>query len=161
MLATLLFLLQITSSNTLHVVGDSQCAGVSFVVKNVTEMRRWSTIKSTCQVGSTTSQWVVKIDSVGIRPGDDVLVFLGSNDWWGKPNARLLLAKLKGTRCVFVGPPLIRGKAGAADTLKTQVEDDRTCRYLDSRQLHLVQPDGVHTSESIRWLRAGVAKLLE
>lgn len=100
-----------------------------------------------------------KIDAVGIKPGDDVVMFIGSNDWWGKPDIKPLLVKLKGTSCVIAGPPLIRGKVGAADVLKRDVEADGTCRYLDSRVLNLKQADGVHTSESARWLRAALQLL--
>ncbi len=141
----------VTSEPTLHIVGDSQACSVKPHAPKDAVV--------TCKVGSRTAEWVQRIDTAGIKPGDDVLVFLGSNDWGGHPDAKPLLAKLRGTRCVFVGPPLIRGKAGAADVLKAQVEADGTCAYLDSRELHLQQPDGVHTSEPARWLRAGVARL--
>jgi len=138
-------------SVTLHIMGDSQaCSVKSYVSK--------STVVD-CQVGSTTAQWTTKIDSVSIKPGDDVVMFIGSNDWAGKPNIGPLLAKLKGISCVIVGPPLIRGKNGAAEVLKRDVEADGTCRYLDSRTLKLTQPDGVHTPEGKRWLTAAL-KLL-
>jgi hypothetical protein len=140
------------SQSKLHIIGDSQACSVKPHAPK-------DAIVS-CQVGSTTAQWVKKIDTVGIVTGDKVIVFIGSNDWGGKPSIKPLLMKLVGTSCVVAGPPLIRGKNGAADVLKRDVEADGTCRYLDSRTLNLSQPDGVHTGESKRWLAMALRLLL-
>ncbi len=153
LLALVLLTMTDVSKPMLHIIGDSHACGV----------KPYAPVGTTvdCQVGSTTAQWVKKIDSVGIKPGDDVLIFLGTNDWWGKPDAKPLLAKLKGTNCVWVGPTLVRGKDGAAETLKKQFSKDETCRYLDSRKLNLKLIDGIHTSESSRWLNAALKLLTQ
>lgn len=146
---------------TLHLVGDSQCAGAALVASSVAETKEWSSVKATCKGGTRVQYWSKRIDDAGLKEGDAVLVYLGSNDWAGSADPAPVLAKIKasGAACVWVGPPLIRGKDGAAPRLKAKVEADGTCVYLDSRELHLQLPDGVHTSEPARWLRAGVAKL--
>jgi hypothetical protein len=156
MLRVLMFLaglVCVISTNTLHLVGDSQCVGASLVANTLLETKRWTTIKATCKNGTRTEYWASHVDDAHIQPGDSVIVYLGSNDW-GKPDAKPILAKLKGTNCVWVGPPLIRGKDnGVADHLKREVVTDGTCKFLDSRTLDLKLPDGVHTSEPSRWLR--------
>lgn len=138
---------------TLHIAGDSQACSMRYAVKA-------KGAKITCKGGSSTQQWHTKIDEAGIKPGDEVIVFLGSNDWYRKPDPKPILTKLKGTKCVWVGPPSMpRHRGPAADHLKKEVEADGTCRYLDSRELSLRLPDGVHTSEPGRWLRAALALL--
>lgn len=135
----------------LHVIGDSQACGVGLVAPKDAVI--------TCKGGTRTPYWVTHVEDAKVKPGDEVIVFLGSNDW-GEVDARPILKALKGTRCVWVGPPLIRGKDnGVADRLKRQVEEDGTCRFLDSRPLKLAQPDGVHTSEPGRWLKAALSLL--
>lgn len=132
----------------LRIVGDSQACGVGLVAPKDAHVQ--------CKVGSRTSHWSERVLA---QPGDAVLVFLGSND--SLPvDVRPLLARLKGTRCVWVGPPLIRGRdSGVADSIRRQVQADGTCRFLDSRPLRLAQPDGVHTSEPARWLSAALRAL--
>ncbi len=149
------------SPPTLHIVGDSQACGAGLVAGKVAELKAWPRVKVTCRGGTPVRYWSEHIDDAGLKPGDSVLIYLGSNDWGGSPDASVVLAKVKasGAKCVWVGPPLIRGKDGAAPRLMEKVRSDKTCAYLDSRELHLQQPDGVHTSEPARWLRAGVAKL--
>lgn len=159
MLIALLFYskLSIADTNkTLHIIGDSQACGVGLVSKRLNEVELWNKVKISCKVGSRTSYW---FDKISVKNGDDVIIFLGSNDN-ANVNAKPLLAKLKNTNCVFVGPPLIRNNNGAADTLKQQVQLDGTCRYLDSRNLHLKQIDGVHTNELSRWLNAALRLLI-
>lgn len=152
----------VVSKPTLHIVGDSQACAVGAVVDRVDDTKSWSRVKTTCKVGTPVRYWAERIDDVDLKPNDSILIFLGSNDWGGSPDVKPLLEKVKisGAKCVWVGPPLIRGKDGAAPRLKEKITLDKTCVYLDSRELHLQQPDGVHTSEPVRWLRAGVAKLL-
>jgi len=128
-------------------------------VSKVVATKKWAHVKTTCKIGTPVRYWSEHIDDVELKPADSVLVFLGSNDWGNKPDIKPLLVKLKGTNCVIVGPPLIRGKVGAADILKHDVEDDDTCRYFDSRTLNLEQVDGVHTNEPVRWLRAALRLL--
>lgn len=150
---------------TLHIVGDSQACGSSGAVKSVEEAKEWDQVKVTCKGGTRVQYWYDRIDDAGLRQGDAVLIYLGSNDWGGPPDPKPLLAKVKasGAKCVWVGPPLIRGKDGAAPYLKREVSAEGTCEYLDSRELQLRLGDGVHPatlSEHVRWLRAGLAKLL-
>jgi lysophospholipase L1-like esterase len=109
--------------------------------------------------------WSEHLGEAHLLPGDAVVIYLGSNDW-GKPDPGIVLAKVRAakTKCVWVGPPLIRGKDnGVADHLKKTVEADGTCKFLDSRQLKLYQEDGVHPghSEHVRWLAAAMAKLTQ
>lgn len=132
----------------LYILGDSQACGVKpYAPKNAIVI---------CKVGSTISQWNKKIQNIDIRPQDEVIIFLGSNDWYSSPNTFPITQKLNFTNCVFVGPPLIRGKIGSADIIKSQILNDKTCKYLDSRELNLIQVDGVHTKESKRWLDAAL-----
>ena len=146
---------------TLHIVGDSQACGAGMAAAKVEETKAWARVKTTCKGGTPVRYWNGHIADVGLRPGDSVLVYLGSNDWGAVSDPTEVLAKIKasGAKCVWVGPPQIRGKDGAAPRLKEKVTADGTCAYLDSRELRLQQPDGVHTSEPGRWLRSGVAKL--
>jgi hypothetical protein len=149
---------------TLHIVGDSQACGAGMVAGQTPELKAWPRVKVTCKVGTPVKYWEAHLDEAGLKAGDSVLVYLGSNDWGGNPDPKPVLAKIKasGAKCVWVGPPLIRGKDGAASKLKADVEKDGACAYLDSRSLNLRQADGVHpasSAEHTRWLRAGVAKL--
>lgn len=148
-----LYLLVNVSLFKTYILGDSQACGASAYAP-----KDWITV---CKVGSTVGQWNSRIDSIPLSKGDNVIVFLGSNDWYATPNVVPLLTKLrtKQVHCVFVGPPLIRGQDGSAQYLKSSVEKDGTCKYLDSRTLHLRQPDGVHTSEYKKWLNSAVDAL--
>jgi lysophospholipase L1-like esterase len=110
-------------------------------------------MKITCKGGTSTQQWHTKIDEANIKSGDIVIVFLGSNDWYRKPDPKPILTKLKGTSCVWVGPPdMPKLRGPAADHLKKEIETDGMCKFLDSRNLKLQLPDGVHTSEPGKWL---------
>lgn len=138
---------------TTHIVGDSQACSMRYTPLS-------KGMKITCKGGTSTQQWHTKIDEAGITSGDRVVVFLGSNDWYRKPDPKPILAKLKGTKCVWVGPPdMPKHRGPAADHLKKEVEADGTCAYLDSRTFNLKLPDGVHTSEPGRWLSEAI-KLL-
>jgi len=148
---------------TLHLVGDSQACGAGAVAKDVSLTRSWSAIVTTCKVSTQTSYWHDHIAEAGLKPGDTVIIYLGSNDW-ARPDPKPILAKIRasGAKCVWNGPPLIRGKDnGVASHLKRAIEADGTCRFLDSRELHLVQGDGVHPgpSEHRRWLTASLSRL--
>lgn len=137
----------------LHIAGDSQACSMRYATES-----KGAVI--TCKGGTSTQQWHTKIDEAGIVPGDSVVIFLGSNDWYRKPDPKPILAKLKGTKCVWVGPPnMPKHKGPAADHLKKEVEADGTCVFLDSRDLNLKLPDGVHTSEPGRWLREALKRL--
>lgn len=138
-------------ANKLYILGDSQACGVKqYAPKGAIVI---------CKVGSRISEWNKKIQNIDIRPQDEVIIFLGSNDWYSSPNTFPITQKLNSTNCVFVGPPLIRGKNGSADIIKYQITSDKTCKYLDSRDLNLIQVDGVHTKESKRWLDAALSLL--
>lgn len=145
-------------------MGDSQCVGASAVAGPLAATKRWAQVKATCKGGTPVRYWETHIDEAGIMPGDSVLVYLGSNDWGTVSEPAALLAKLKASRasCVWVGPPLIRGKHGAAPKLKRDVTAEGTCSYLDSRDLNLILGDGVHpatAAEHVRWLLAGIQLL--
>lgn len=149
---------------TLHVVGDSQACGAGWAIGKVDETKAWGKTKVTCKGGTRVQYWYDHVDEAGLKPGDSVLVYLGSNNWGDPPDPKPLLAKIKasGAQCVWVGPPLIYGKDGAAPYLKKAVTDDGTCVYLDSRELKLILGDKVHPAtlaEHMRWLRAGVQRL--
>ncbi len=138
---------------TIHVIGDSQACSMRY-----TDLSRG--MKITCKGGTSTQQWHTKIDEADIKPGDTVIVFLGSNDWYRKPDPKPILTKLKDTKCVWVGPPdMPKHQGPAADHLKKEVEADGTCVFLDSRSLKLRLPDGVHTSEPGRWLKEALKRL--
>lgn len=150
-------------TGVLHLVGDSQCAGAGMIVGKVSDSKRWRSVKSTCKVGTSVSYWSWHFDEVAPIPGDAVVIYLGSNDW-AKPDPTPILKKVAAAKakCVWVGPPIIRGKDnGVADHLKSAVEADGTCKFLDSRKLNLRQEDGVHPgpSEHVRWLTAALSKL--
>lgn len=141
------------SQPTTHIVGDSQACSMRY-----TSLSKG--MKITCKGGTSTQQWHTKIDEADVKPGDTVIVFLGSNDWYRKPDPKPILVKLKGTKCVWVGPPdMPKHRGPAADHLKKEVEADGTCKFLDSRTLRLKLPDGVHTSEPGRWLSEALKRL--
>lgn len=149
---------------TLHIIGDSQACGAGWVVNKVVEANTWSKTKVTCKGGTRVQYWYDHVDQANIKAGDSVLVYLGSNNLGDVPDPKPLLSKIKatGAQCVWVGPPLIYGKNGAAPYLKKEVTDDGTCVYLDSRELKLLLGDKVHPatlSEHARWLRAAIQKL--
>lgn len=148
----------------LHVIGDSQACGAGWVINKLDETKAWSKTKVTCKVGTRVQYWYDHVDAAGLKPGDSVLIYLGSNNWGDLPDPRPLLAKVKASeaQCVWVGPPLVYGKDGAAPHLKKAVTDDGTCVYLDSRDLKLRLGDRVHPAtlaEHMRWLRASIQKL--
>jgi hypothetical protein len=139
-------------AHKLYILGDSQACGVKqYAPKGAIVI---------CQVGSRISQWNKKIQNIDIGPQDEVIIFLGSNDWYSSPNTLPITQKLNSTKCVFVGPPMIRNKNGSADVIKSQISQDGTCKYLDSRELNLIQVDGVHTKESKRWLDVALSLLV-
>lgn len=151
-------------AGTLHLVGDSQCAGATLYASRIDETKRWSSVKGTCKGGTRVPYWNEHVKEAQLKPGDSVAIYLGSNDW-GKPDPGPLLAHVKasGASCVWVGPPLIRGNDnGVANHLKRTIEADGTCKFLDSRPLNIRQEDGVHPgpNEHKRWLRAALSKLL-
>lgn len=153
----------IKSLGTLYLIGDSQCAGASMIATRVAETKQWTKIKSTCKVSTQTSYWMSRASDFRFTKDDVVVVYLGSNDS-GKPNPAPILAKIAqaNAKCVWVGPPLIRGKDnGVANHLKKTIGDDATCEYLDSRAINLQLVDGVHPNikEHTRWLRLALAKL--
>lgn len=153
------------SARTLHVFGDSQCAGASSVAKSVPSLNRWPNVRFSCKTSTRISHWangLLKTDQM--RANDAAIVYLGSNDWIGSADPRAVLNMLAARRvkCLWIGPPLIQGiDNGVADKLKREVESHGACKYLDSRQLGLFQPDGVHPTpqEHVRWLETGL-KLL-
>lgn len=141
---------------TLYLIGDSQCAGAAAHVRRSHD-ERWKTFKHNCRVGSSTAYWSSNYHVFEPNKADVVLVYLGSNDF-GRPDPTRLLSWLRstGAKCVFVGPPKIRGvDNGVADKLKMAVESEGTCKYFDTRKLQLRLPDGVHPDniEHGRWFR--------
>lgn len=142
--------------DTLYLVGDSQCAGAAAHVRRSHD-DRWTSYKHSCKVGSSTAYWSSNYHVFEPSKNDVVLVYLGSNDW-GKPDPTRLLSWIRrsGARCVFVGPPKIRGvDNGVAENLKRSVETDGACKFFDTRKLNLRLPDGVHPDviEHGRWFR--------
>lgn len=155
----------IISLGTLQLIGDSQCTGASMVVTHVVESKQWSNVKSNCKISTQTSYWMNRVNNFHFAKDDVVVIYLGSNDT-GKPNPKPILTKIAQAKakCIWVGPPLIRGKDnGVANHLKKIIEDDGTCKFLDSRTINLRQVDGVHPNvdEHKRWLRLALANLPE
>lgn len=153
----------VASPGTLQLIGDSQCAGSSMIASRVPETKRWATVKATCKGGTRTPYWGDRAKELNFSQDDAVVIYLGSNDW-GKPDPKPILTKIAASKakCVWVGPPLIRGNDnGVASHLKRIVEADGTCKFLDSRTLNLRLDDGVHpgTREHARWLSAALSKL--
>ncbi len=151
----------IISPGKLQLIGDSQCAGSFLIVPKVIETKQWRTVQASCKNGTSTLYWVNRINSIDLSASDAIIVYLGSNDW-GHPDPNPILKKiaLSKAKCIWVGPPLIRGKDnGVAEHLKRVIEADKTCIFLDSRTLHLRLEDGVHpgSKEHIRWLRTSLA----
>jgi lysophospholipase L1-like esterase len=151
------------STGTLHLVGDSQCAGSTLYASRIPETKQWASVKGTCKGGTRVPYWNDHIGEAQLKPNDAVVIYLGSNDW-GKPDPTAILTAIKASHasCVWVGPPLIRGNDnGVADHLKKMIEADGTCKFLDSRPLHIRQEDGVHPGpeEHKRWLRAALSKM--
>ena len=133
------------------------------IASRVPETKRWATVKATCKGGTRTPYWNDRVKELNFAQDDTVVIYLGSNDW-GHPDPKPILTKIAAAKakCVWVGPPLIRGNDnGVASHLKKTIETDGTCVFLDSRALNLRLEDGVHPGarEHMRWLSAALAKL--
>ena len=114
-------------------------------------------VSVTCLYGSRTSDWTrERLESVAFAPGDTLLVFLGSNDFFRGPRTETIatFARDHGLPLLWVGPPAVRGLRGRArDALASRLGD----RYFDTFELDLILgPDGVHPppEEVARWLFA-------
>jgi hypothetical protein len=111
-----------------------------------------------CKVGAHTSEWAAAVPSLGLKQGDVVLVFLGSNDYNAKPDPTPLVNAIKATGAsyLWVGPPAIRGQVGVAPAY---LASKLGAAYFDSRTLSLKLADGIHPtpSEFARWMTAVLA----
>jgi lysophospholipase L1-like esterase len=153
-----------TFSGTLWIIGDSQAAGITEIASpcgsipnNPTCAKSGQVFSGTvpfggtsakvlAQIGGRTSDWTAaKLEALAISPGDTLVVFLGSNDYDGRPDPSVIqaFAKRRGTSLLWVGPPAIRGKIGTAPAfLAAALGGD----YLDSRGLQIPLVDGIHPS---------------
>jgi hypothetical protein len=106
-----------------------------------------------CKIGAHTSEWGPIVPSLGLKPGDVVLVFLGSNDYDAKPDPAPITKAITaaGASYVWIGPPAIRGRSGAAPAF---LAGKLGSAYFDSRTLDLTLADGIHPtpSEFTRWM---------
>lgn len=153
----------VTSLGKLQLIGDSQCVGSSVVASRVVETKRWATVKATCKGGTRTPYWNERVKELNLSDNDAVVIYLGSNDW-GQPDPKPILAKIAASKakCVWIGPPLIRGNDnGVANHLMKTIKADGTCKFLDSRTLNLRLEDGVHpgSQEHMRWLKTALSNL--
>jgi len=156
----------------LFVIGDSQACGATGIAnpcgsdpsrpcaKSGDTFANWVTLAGQktlvyCKIGSHTSEWAAIVPTLGLLPGDVVLVFLGSNDYFSKPDPRGIVQAIgaAGASFLWVGPPAIRGGAGVAPDYLASVLGRA---YFDSRSLHLTLADGIHPtkSEFARWMGA-------
>ncbi len=161
----------------LFVIGDSQACGATGVANpcgsdpsrpcaksgdtfaNVIDLDGTRTLVY-CKVGAHTSEFAAIVPTLGIGTGDTVLVFLGSNDYDAKPDPTGIVKAIKaaGASYLWVGPPAIRGRVGAAPAyLKSKLG----AAYYDSRELDLKLADGIHPSpdEFARWKAAVLAEV--
>lgn len=140
------------------IVGDSQaCAmkwGAAKFVRRPTEK-----VDIFCKGGTRTSYWEgahMKEALAGDRY-DEVIVFLGSNDYGNRPDPTKVVARIKEAgvkKCVWTGPPLIRGQRSVTnDHLKRTVAP---CAYLDAQEIGVpLDPnDKVHPTPTgaVLWL---------
>ena len=116
-----------------------------------------------CKIGSRVADWNAHVENVPVRPGDRVLVFLGSNEMDGLPDPTKIVESLRRrgvTRITWVGPPLIRGKGGQAIGRLQSICARLNVPYFDSRTIELKQDKaGVHPmnqAEADRWLAAAL-----
>lgn len=148
----------------LFVIGDSQACGVTGCV-SPQPCTKDTAINGTparvyCKVGAHTAEFTTVVPTLGIGRGDTVIIFLGSNDYDGKPDPTPIVRTIEaaGASYLWVGPPAIRGKDGAAPAHLQSVLGDK---YFDSRTLNLQLRDGIHptSSEFARWKAAVLSEI--
>jgi len=146
----------------LFVIGDSQACGATGAPNLTTKTidLNGTPARVHCKVGAHTSEFAAIVPTLGISRGDTVIVFLGSNDYDSKPDPTAIVKAIEaaGASTLWVGPPSIRGKDGAAPAHLQSVLGDR---YFDSRTLNLQLRDGIHptASEFARWRAAVLSEI--
>jgi hypothetical protein len=150
----------------LFVIGDSQACGVTGCGSDPTKpCTKDTSLNGTparvyCKVGAHTSEFTAVVPTLGLEKGDTVVIFLGSNDYDSKPDPAPIVRAIEaaGASYLWVGPPAIRGKDGAAPAhLQAMLGNN----YFDSRALNLQLRDGIHptASEFARWRAAVLAEV--
>lgn len=159
----------------LFIIGDSQACGATGIANpcgsdpsrpcaksgqtfaNIVEVGGTKALVY-CKVGAHTSEWGPVVPSLGLKQGDVVLVFLGSNDYNARPDPTAITKAIgaAGASYLWVGPPAIRGQTGAAPAY---LAGKLGTAYFDSRTLDLTLADGIHPtpSEFTRWMAAIMA----
>ncbi len=137
------------------IVGDSEACSMKFgaiaAVRHPGEM-----VSTICKSGTRTAYWEGAKMRTALLTGkyDVVIVFLGTNDYGSKPDPTKIVQQIAatGATCVWVGPPLVRGKKSATNEhLRTSVAP---CVYLDTQALNIPLVDGVHPTGpgAVKWL---------
>lgn len=156
-IAVKITLVSLFFSQKILIAGDSEACAMKFgAIKSVQDSSE--KIDVDCTVGSRVGQW----DGGRIRRAlsrdqyDYVIVFLGANDYGSKPNPSGIVKSItdSGAKCIWVGPPLIRGqKSVTNDHLKKSVSPN--CTYVDTQALSIPLVDGIHptTSGALKWLK--------
>jgi len=138
------------------IVGDSEACAMKFgAVKAVRTSEEKVDID--CVGGTRVGWWSngrMK-QALSKEKYDVVIVFLGTNDYGMKPDPSKVVQDItdSGAACVWVGPPLVRGKRSATNEhLKANVSP---CLYLDSQALGVPLADGVHPTGAgaVKWLK--------
>jgi hypothetical protein len=120
------------------VIGDSEACAVSRLASN-------DGIPTFCKVSSRIEWWASNAPRRA-RNARTVVIFLGANNCDDKivgASVNTLLTQLNAERCVWVGPPVIRGKACGVSPLLGEALEGR-CTFVDSSDLPIELRDGVH-----------------
>lgn len=146
---------QIAPHQEILIIGDSQACVMKFgaiaAVKQANE-----TVDVVCKVSTRTAYWEGSRmkDALSAKRYDVTIIFLGSNDYGSKPDPTKIVQQVlaSGAKCIWVGPPLIRGQKTATNShLAATVPP---CSYLDSQALGVPLADGIHPTGAgaILWL---------
>ena len=141
------------------VVGDSEAAHVSHFYEYVRTYRE--DISSEFKGGTNIQQWQDGLMDAALAKHPDVdtvVIFLGTNNIGRKTelDVSAILGKIKGKKCIWVGPPAVRGKKWLFNKLlRDNVLKVSKCFYLNSEEIKLTLPDEWHPApqSSILWLR--------
>ena len=141
------------------IIGDSEAAHVCHFTSYV--QQRNEVISCEFKGGTTIQNWFGKRldDALDKHPdADTVVIFLGTNNIGRKTTLDVspLTDRLKGKKCIWVGPPAVNGyKWKFNQLLRDNVLKVSNCKYFNSEDVRLHLPDGYHPdgASNILWLQ--------
>ena len=158
LIKSIAFFLSLLYQEKILVVGDSEAAHVSHFYSYVRTYRE--EISSEFKGGTNIQQWQDGLMDAALakhKDIDTIVIFLGTNNIGRKTELDVapLLDKIKGKKCIWVGPPAVQGKKWLFNKLlRDSVIKSSNCKYLNSEDLKLHLPDEWHPApeSSILWL---------